>query len=102
MSAAPDLYFETTQTLSNAINAFLVFGCILSTAIFCDKLQTRYLCLAVAGLALGLNSDLYKLTCGVCAEICRRCAEDCERIGGMDECVQACRRCAESCQRMAA
>lgn len=48
------------------------------------------------------GSGLHKLTCGVCAEVCRRCAEDCERIGDMDECVTACRRCAETCQRMTA
>jgi hypothetical protein len=48
------------------------------------------------------GSDLHHLTCGVCAEVCRRCADDCERIGGMEECVQACRECAESCAQMAA
>lgn len=47
------------------------------------------------------GSDLHHLTCGVCAEVCRRCADDCERIGDMDECVQACRECADSCDRMA-
>jgi len=48
------------------------------------------------------GSDLHKLTCGLCAEICRRCADDCKRLDGMDECVEACRRCAETCERMAA
>lgn len=47
------------------------------------------------------HSDLHHLTCGVCAEVCRRCADDCERVGDMDECVAACRQCAESCQSMA-
>jgi hypothetical protein len=48
------------------------------------------------------GSDLHKLTCGVCAEVCARCADDCERVGEMEDCVQICHRCAESCQRMAA
>jgi len=52
------------------------------------------------------GSDLHKLTCGVCAAVCQRCADDCERVGGggdeqMRRCAEACRRCAASCQRMA-
>lgn len=49
-----------------------------------------------------MGSDLHRETCRACAEICSRCADDCERIGGMDDCVRACRACAESCRRMAA
>jgi hypothetical protein len=48
------------------------------------------------------GSKLHQLTCGVCAEVCRQCADDCERLEDMQECVEACRRCAESCQKMAA
>lgn len=48
------------------------------------------------------GSAQYRLTCGVCAELCEACARSCERVGGMDECVRVCRECAESCQRMAA
>ena len=44
----------------------------------------------------------HKHTCRECAEICAECANDCERIGDMDECVTACRRCAESCRKMVA
>lgn len=40
--------------------------------------------------------------CRECAEICAEFAEDCERIGGMDDCVRICRSCAESCRNMAA
>lgn len=36
-----------------------------------------------------------------CAEICMECAQDCERVGGMDECVAASKTCAESCKAMA-
>jgi len=48
------------------------------------------------------GSELHHLTCCVCAEVCRRCADDCERVGDMQECVEACRSCADSCARMAA
>ena len=52
------------------------------------------------------GSDRHQLTCGLCAEICRACADDCERMAGddriMQQCAAECRRCAESCERMAA
>jgi hypothetical protein len=50
------------------------------------------------------GSDLHVLTCGVCAEVCMRCAEACERMGDdetMKRCAEVCRRCAESCRQMA-
>ena len=51
------------------------------------------------------GSDLHRLTCGVCAEVCRRCAEACDRLADdeiMRRCAEECRRCAESCRKMAA
>jgi hypothetical protein len=48
------------------------------------------------------GSKHHALTCGVCAQVCRTCAKDCERVGNMDDCVTTCRRCAESCEKMAA
>jgi hypothetical protein len=47
------------------------------------------------------GSPLHHLTCGVCAEVCRRCAEDCRRLAGMQDCAEACEKCAEQCERMA-
>jgi hypothetical protein len=50
------------------------------------------------------GSDLHALTCGVCSEVCTRCAEECERMGDdpmMRKCAAACQRCAESCAEMA-
>ena len=58
-------------------------------------------CRTSAHLTL-MGSAHHKETCRACAAICRDCAEDCARIGDMDECVAACRRCAEHCERMAA
>jgi hypothetical protein len=50
-------------------------------------------------------SDLHGRTCGVCAEVCQKCAGDCDRLGGgeaqMKTCAETCRRCADSCRRMA-
>jgi hypothetical protein len=40
--------------------------------------------------------------CAFCALVCEACAEDCARIGDMEQCVEACRRCAASCREMAA
>lgn len=51
------------------------------------------------------GSDLHTLTCGVCAEVCDRCAADCEKFTGdevMQRCAEACRACAKSCHEMAA
>jgi hypothetical protein len=52
------------------------------------------------------GSKHHQLTCGVCAEVCRACADDCERIDPNDtvmkECAEACRRCASFCEKMAA
>lgn len=41
-------------------------------------------------------------TCAACASLCDACADDCERLGGMEACVAACRRCAETCREMSA
>ena len=64
-------------------------------------------CIAICGVShnfLHRQSPLHVHTCGACAEICRACADDCERMGQgdrqMSECALACRRCAESCERM--
>ncbi|MGL5804450.1 MAG: four-helix bundle copper-binding protein [Xenococcaceae cyanobacterium] len=50
------------------------------------------------------GSELHVRTCGVCAEICDRCATDCglfEDDEQMQNCAEVCRRCAESCREMA-
>ena len=49
------------------------------------------------------GSPLHHLTCGACAEICRACADSCNKLGGpeMQRCADLCKRCADSCERMA-
>jgi len=50
------------------------------------------------------GSDLHEFTCAACAEICGRCAADCDRMSDdlrMAACAEECRRCADSCRKMA-
>jgi hypothetical protein len=50
------------------------------------------------------GSAMHGHTCGACAAICERCADECERMGEdpyMAACAEICRRCAESCREMA-
>lgn len=51
------------------------------------------------------GSELHQLTCGICAEVCERCAADCEQMRTDDAhlkaCAEVCRRCAKSCRQMA-
>lgn len=68
-------------------------------------LDCAEICQTSANLMLR-GSERHRLICGVCADICRACAEACERIAGgdqmMKDCAEQCRRGAESCERMAA
>ena len=50
------------------------------------------------------GSDLHGETCGACAAICERCADECDRHGEdphMAACAEICRRCSETCREMA-
>jgi hypothetical protein len=70
-----------------------------------DHLRLMLLCGEICETSakfLMSNSNLHKETCRVCATVCADCADDCQRVGDMDECVDACRACAESCEKMAA
>lgn len=46
------------------------------------------------------SSALHGLTCGVCAQVCERCADSCDAIDGMQACAATCRTCAEHCRAM--
>jgi hypothetical protein len=51
------------------------------------------------------GAEVDTVVCGACAEICRQCADSCDRMGDdaeMKRCAEVCRRCAESCETMAA
>ena len=68
-------------------------------------LDSAEICATRADFMLRASPD-HELTCGVCAELCRKCAESCEQLGDGDQtmqrCAEACHRCAESCEQMAA
>jgi hypothetical protein len=49
------------------------------------------------------SSDLHGHICGACAEVCERCAVDCEKMSDdhrMAACAEMCQRCADSCRKM--
>jgi len=60
------------------------------------------ICQATASL-LARNSEFYGRLNILCAEVCDRCAADCERIMGDDSqmraCVEACRRCSNMVEK---
>ena len=49
------------------------------------------------------GSPNHKRTCGVCAEVCREVAEECERFDDepMTKMARVATECAESCEKMA-
>jgi len=49
------------------------------------------------------NSPYYPQICGITADMCDECADNCDRFDEdfMKECSAVCRRCAESCREMA-
>lgn len=50
------------------------------------------------------GSPFHHRTCAVCAEVCDRCAADCEKFHDdehMRQCAEVCRQCAGSCRHMA-
>jgi hypothetical protein len=67
-------------------------------------LDCAQICQTSADFMLRL-SPWHPHTCGVCADICRRCAIACAQLGAddgtMQRCADVCRHCAESCLRMA-
>lgn len=60
-------------------------------------------CAAICAVAADFmlhKSQFHKQTCGLCAEVCEVCAEDCAKLDGMEDCVKACRECAQHCREM--
>ncbi len=58
---------------------------------------------AVTAAFISRGSDHAKHLLKECAEICRKCAEECGKHSDMDHCkvcAEACRKCAEACGKM--
>jgi predicted YcjX-like family ATPase len=47
------------------------------------------------------KSEFHREMCRLCATVCRKCAQDCASMDGMEDCVAACRACAEACAKTA-
>ena len=68
-------------------------------------LDCAEICQPAANFALR-KTDRYVKTCGVyavCAEVCERCALECQRFGGeetVQNCADVCRRCAKACREL--
>jgi hypothetical protein len=68
--------------------------------------QTAADCAAFCALSaemLARESTLALLSCGACADACKRCAQECESFDSdleMKSCQQDCLRCEESCRKM--
>jgi hypothetical protein len=65
-------------------------------------------CIAICHTMAGFmvrDSDLHADVCGVCADVCRRCASSRDHADASDqtmkECATQCRSCADSCERIA-
>jgi hypothetical protein len=57
-----------------------------------------------AASVMGRAGENARTVCTMCAEMCRRCGEECakHKEDHCRECAEACRRCAEECDKMAA
>ncbi len=67
-------------------------------------LDCAEICRTSAGFMMR-GSPLHERVCGVCADICERCAADCDGLSEdepeMADCAATCRRCARTCREMA-
>jgi len=66
-------------------------------------LDCSQICAVSADLMLR-ESAFHPQFCHVCAEICARCARECEMLNDdsmMQMCIDVCQRCEESCRKMA-
>src|SRR5690606_2792578 len=72
-----------------------------------DCIRTDMECSTVCKAAVELmvqKSSFAKDLCRLCAQVCDRCAAECEKHehGHCRQGAEACRRCAEECRKMAA
>lgn len=71
-----------------------------------DHIRMLLDCVAACETSAGFmlrGSPLHVLTCGLCARVCRECAEDCARLNDdemMQECIEVCTDCARVCEQM--
>ena len=72
-----------------------------------SHLTTLLACAEICGTSANFMTwgvDLHPQVCGVCAEMCERCADSCAAFKDdetMRRCADVCRRCSQSCASMA-
>lgn len=90
--------FELVAMTSAGLSAEFIFG-------HRSHLISCYLICETGEKFMALQSECLHEVCGVCAEVCIRCAESLEKAGEHDlaisSCVSLCRLCAESCEIVA-
>lgn len=66
-------------------------------------MECAALCYAAAQL-MSFGSSKAKELCGLCADLCEACGNECARheVTHCQECAEKCKQCAEACRRMAA
>ena len=59
---------------------------------------------ALAAATMARDSDQAKVICGLCANICQACGDECGKhdMAHCKECAKACLKCADECRKMAA
>lgn len=96
-----DCHAVCTQTVNHCLQMGGEHAAVSHITTLLDCAQS---CITSADFMLRM-SPLHARFCGVCADACERCAQECEQMGAndaqMQTCAQACRRCAESCRQMA-
>lgn len=57
----------------------------------------------MAASTMARGSEFATTICGMCADVCEACGEECAKhqMAHCQECAEACRRCAAECRRMA-
>lgn len=58
---------------------------------------------ALAAAALARGSEHVKAICGLCADICKSCGNECakHKMEHCQECAKACNQCEQECRKMA-
>jgi hypothetical protein len=65
-------------------------------------LECAEICRATAYF-LRRDSEFWKAACTLCADVCEKCARECEQLSGDEQiraCAQSCAQCAAACRQL--
>ncbi len=101
IQACLDCYSVCTTTAAHCLD---MGGQHASRQHQATMLDCASICQTSAGFMLR-GSPMHGRVCGVCAEACRACEQECRSMANGDQmmlqCADVCRRCGDSCERMA-